>query len=98
MMSGYELLHGGVDWYKIAARQIVDNQQESGSWGDVLGTSMAILVLRRASIPMVTQPPAPEPEPPAPPPAARPKSPVTPGAIKKEPPPPKPVGPVTPGK
>jgi hypothetical protein len=98
MMAGYQRLHGDIDWYQIAARALVNAQAGNGSWGNVLDSAMAILVLRKASIPMVTQPPAPDPQPVAPPPETRPKSPVTPGPVKKEPPPPKPVGPVTPGK
>ncbi len=109
VMAEYDLLGGKVDWYRHLAYTLVRQQQimrvESmkGSWGDVLNTSWAILILRRAAPPSVTRPPRqPDPVNPDPKPVQQPKFPVTPGPVKRnkpepgpQPEPAKPEGPIT---
>lgn len=111
VMAEYDLLGGKVDWYRHLAWKLVAMQQNylkyntklKGSWGDVLHTSWAILILRRAAPPSVTRPPRqPDPLKPDPKPVEQPKFPVTPGPVKRhkpqpeaEPEPAKPEGPIT---
>ena len=112
VMSGYDLLMGKVDWYYHTARWLLDNQAEAGNWGGQIDTAWAILILRKAAPPGVTQPrPPEEPHNPSPSPDTgrnkRPVSPITPGRVKPEQPEKPdesvpaetaPASPVTPGK
>ena len=100
VMSGYDLLPGEIDWYFVGATMICDGQDKAlGCWNknaragrsdaELLGTSYAVLFLKRRALPIPTlrKPPAkPEPKPevkrPEPKPA-EPKKPITNGPKKK---------------
>lgn len=78
-LSHLKLLNGKCDWYEIGSRLLIDAQNEDGSWCQsrsfgrsgvqpaVINTCMAILFLKRAALPVLTdhkkreQPPAKEP-------------------------------------
>jgi hypothetical protein len=77
-LANLRLLNGKTDWYDIGSRLLIDAQNEDGSWAQsrsfvggathtaVVNTCMAILFLKRASMPVLTdhkkreQPPAKE--------------------------------------
>lgn len=83
-LAGIDQLGGDVEWYEIGAQALIENQQPDGGWTklaanaklesqpQVVNASMAILFLKRASLPVITDPrrraiekethPAPEPE------------------------------------
>jgi hypothetical protein len=66
-LLGATTLAGGVDWYSIVATKICDQQLKEGGWGlnnfpqrpadksTLCNTAFAILVLTRASQPVMTQ-------------------------------------------
>ncbi len=68
-LAGIRSLMGNVDWYRIGAEALLDNQNLDGSWGRereypgnlranqpmMVSTCMAILFLKRASLPVITE-------------------------------------------
>lgn len=68
-LAGIRSLMGNVDWYRIGAEALIDNQNLDGSWGRerefpgnlranqpmMVSTCMAILFLKRASLPVITE-------------------------------------------
>lgn len=94
-LTGLHLLDGRVDWYAVGAQQLLAYQQPDGAWrsklqtpfpepheDQVVNTSMAILFLTYATLPLETAPnpgaPA-APREPLPHAPSKPDSPVTPG-------------------
>ncbi|MCF6228114.1 MAG: hypothetical protein L3J82_05530 [Planctomycetes bacterium] len=69
VMAGEKILDGDVDWYKIGAQALINAQKWDGGWGRVskvktakpqkphtINTCMAILFLKKASLPVLTGP------------------------------------------
>ena len=77
LMADARVLHGNTDWYRGGAQLLMILQHEEGGWRyvekeksqlDLLSTCWAVLFLKLASVPVVTNPvrhgqPAPEPKP-----------------------------------
>ncbi|MCB9893195.1 MAG: hypothetical protein H6839_01950 [Planctomycetes bacterium] len=68
VLAGIRKLEGEVDWYQIGAEGLVENQNMDGSWGtsygisipgrsnqQVINTCLAILFLKRAAMPVITE-------------------------------------------
>jgi hypothetical protein len=69
VLAHIRLLDGEVDWYRIGAEALVDNQPEDGGWSsqvvelprrnfqraNVVNVAKAILFLRRAAMPVITE-------------------------------------------
>ncbi|MCC6575541.1 MAG: hypothetical protein IT462_17315 [Planctomycetes bacterium] len=92
VIAGVRLLCGDIDWYRIIARTLVGSQETDGKWRGLLDTCWAILCLRKASMPVVTEPrpPVVTPDPMPPVTTPDPKPPVT----TPDPKPPEPKKPV----
>lgn len=65
-LARVRMLNGAVDWYRLGANLLIDAQQDDGSWGrtgymgrqtspQLVNTCMAILFLKRASLPVLTE-------------------------------------------
>jgi hypothetical protein len=77
-LAGIARLNDTIDWYTIGAEALLEHQNLDGSWSsgageqaqrNLINTSMAILFLKRASLPVFTDPRRKEPE--------KPRDPVT---------------------
>jgi hypothetical protein len=87
VLSGLSTLGGKIDWYGIGATALIEYQNAEGDWGPpkqsvpcTVNYCMAILFLKKASLPVITDPRRRQPKPnaPAPEPAPEPeKGPVT---------------------
>ncbi|MCB9935700.1 MAG: hypothetical protein H6840_08415 [Planctomycetes bacterium] len=68
VLAGIRKLEGETDWYMIGAEALIDNQNTEGSWGgtrnlpaanrdlrQVINTCLAILFLKRAAMPVITE-------------------------------------------
>ncbi|MCA8914238.1 MAG: hypothetical protein KDB90_02410 [Planctomycetes bacterium] len=67
VLAGIRQLEGEVDWYQIGADGLIDNQNMDGSWGtayaampgrsdqQIVNTCLAILFLKRAAMPVITE-------------------------------------------
>ena len=118
MLAGISLLNGHTDWYEVGAEGLVQTQRAAGDWngrvnekdGDVpqiINTAMAILFLKKAAPPVISDPRVREPRTPPGPvtgePKQKPRNPATggPNGKKKQAgesePTDKPKGPTTPG-
>ncbi|MBZ0136439.1 MAG: hypothetical protein K8I27_08720 [Planctomycetes bacterium] len=90
-LASLATLGSEVDWYEIGAEALIRNQTSTGGWGltsdarsaalggqpQVINTSMAILFLKRASMPVITDPKRRAKEGEEKPPEPKPDSPVT---------------------
>ncbi|MCB9935701.1 MAG: hypothetical protein H6840_08420 [Planctomycetes bacterium] len=118
VLAGISLLNGHTDWYEVGAEGLVQTQRAAGDWngrvnekdGDVpqiINTAMAILFLKKAAPPVISDPRVREPRTPPGPvtgePKQKPRNPATggPNGKKKQAgesePTDKPKGPTTPG-
>lgn len=99
MLAGFSRIGTDVDWYRIGADALLDTQQDDGSWDGnshwgrnadqprvrgMVNTCMAILFLRQAAMPVITEHKKREKEREKQPPET-PRSPVTPGPKDKAP-------------
>ena len=67
VLAGIRSLEGETDWYRIGADALIDNQNLDGGWGvdmgarlsqdmrQVVNTCLAILFLKKASMPVITE-------------------------------------------
>lgn len=85
VISGAFMLGKDIDWYEIGATALIEEQNPEGNWGPERPTSpstvndcLAILFLKKASLPVITDPRRRQPKPDAPPPSPEPdKGPIT---------------------
>jgi hypothetical protein len=85
VLAGLKVLGKDVDWYEIGAEALIEHQNPEGNWGpenmavpQTVNDCLAILFLKKASMPVITDPRRRQPQPdPITPDPDKPKDPVT---------------------